>query len=102
MNNSEKILSILGLCRRAGRLESGELGCEIAIKEKKAKLLILAKDASENTTKKFVNSADFYNIDIVTMFTKAELGYAIGKDNRAVIAVTDDGFKNKLLQLING
>ena len=59
MNNSEKILSILGLCRRAGRLESGELGCEIAIKEKKAKLLILAKDASENTTKKLLVNLEY-------------------------------------------
>ena len=48
-----KFFSMLSLCQRAGRLVSGELPCENAVKSGKAKLLIIAEDASANTKKKF-------------------------------------------------
>ena len=57
-----KIYSLLGLCQKAGKIVSGEVGCEAAIKNKTAKLLLLAEDASENTKKKFQNS---YVIDVL-------------------------------------
>lgn len=101
MENNNKFLSILSLCQRAGRLSSGELACEVSIKERNAHLIIIAEDATENTKKKFSNSSKFYNIEIITMFSKAQLGWAIGKDYRAVITINDEGFKNKLLGLID-
>ena len=52
---NNKFYSMLGLCMKAGRLTSGEVGCEAAIKGKKAKLIILAEDASEKTKKEIDN-----------------------------------------------
>ena len=76
---NNKFYSMLGLCMKAGRLTSGEVGCEAAIKGKKAKLIIVAEDASENTKTKFTNSAKFYAVDLISYGNKSELGYALGK-----------------------
>jgi len=84
---------------KAGRLTSGEVGCESALKGKKAKLIILAEDASENTKTKFTNSAKFYAVDLIIYGNKSELGYALGKGERSVVAVTDQGFAAKFKEM---
>lgn len=97
MNN--KILSTLGLCKRAGRLVSGEFSCENAIREGKAKLILVADNASKNTIKKFTNSAHYYQVEIIISGTKEEIGAALGVENRAVVVIVDDGFQKKVKEL---
>lgn len=53
MNNDQKVLNLLGMAKRAGKLVSGE---DLSLKEIRngtAKLVIVAVDASENTRKKY-------------------------------------------------
>ena len=40
-----KFFSLLGLCKRAGKLVAGEVAAEQAVRKKQAYLLILAQDA---------------------------------------------------------
>ena len=94
-----KFLSLLGLCKRAGKLAAGEVAAEQAVRGKNAYLLILSEDASKNTKKKFRNSAAYYELPLAEIGTKEELGRAIGADMRSVIAVTEEGFAKKLKQL---
>ena len=49
----DKVLSLIGLAMKAGQVVSGEFSVEKCIKSGKAKLVIIATDASENTKKKF-------------------------------------------------
>ena len=94
-----KFLSLLGLCKRAGKLSAGEVAAEQAVRGKKAFLLIISEDASQNTKKKFRNSAAYYELPLAEIGTKEELGRAIGADMRSVIAITEAGFAKKLKQL---
>lgn len=96
----KKILQLLGLCQRAGKVASGETGCLCAVRDSSAELIIVAEDASENTKKRFSDSAVFYNKKIVIIGDKYDLGRAIGKDERAVLCITDGGFAKKLLGMI--
>ena len=96
----KKILQLLGLCQRAGRLTSGETGALSAIKDGSSQLVIVAENASDNTKKKFKDSAAYYNKEIVIFGDKFDLGRAIGKDERAVISVNDSGFANKIEEMI--
>ena len=48
----DRRMGTLGLCMKAGRLTTGEDGVLKAIRDGKAKTVILAKDASANTSKK--------------------------------------------------
>ena len=91
-----KILSLLGLAAKAGKIQSGEFAAETAIKSANAFLVIVAEDASENTKKHFKDMCEYRNISCYTFGTKSELGRCIGKESRASIAVTDEGFGNGL------
>lgn len=87
-----KIVSILSLCQKAGFLKSGEFSCEKALQQKIAKVVIIAQDASDNTKKKFVNKAFFYDVPSIMYGTKEELSSTIGKQNRATLIIIDENF----------
>jgi len=96
----KKLLQFLGLCQRAGKLASGETGALSAVRDGSAELVIVAENASDNTKKKFSDSAAYYDKNIVIFGDKVELGRAIGKEERAVIAIKDSGFAKKITEMI--
>ena len=53
MKNNNKVLSLLGLATKAGKIASGEFSTEKSVKSGKGFLVLVAADASENTKKKF-------------------------------------------------
>lgn len=85
-------LSYLGLAMRAGKLAIGDDIVLQAIRSKEAKLVILADDASARTQKKFRDKCSHYQIPLVVYGNRYELGASIGKEERVVIAVNDQGF----------
>ena len=93
-NNS---LNMLGMATKAGKTVSGEFATQKAIKEGKAKLVIVAEDASDNTKKMFTDKCTYYNIPIFVKGTMDELGRMTGHEKRASVAVTDNGFKDILI-----
>ena len=55
MNKRDKALSLISLAMKAGRCASGEMMTESEVKSGRARLVIVASDASDNTKKKFTN-----------------------------------------------
>lgn len=96
----DKFYSMLGLARKASLLKAGETGCIEAIKKNKAKLLIIAEDASENTKKRFINQCDKNNIKYIIKGEKDDLGNSIGKDLISTIAIVDENFVNPIINLM--
>ncbi|WP_072526201.1 L7Ae/L30e/S12e/Gadd45 family ribosomal protein [Clostridium sp. Marseille-P3244] len=90
--NRDKILSLIGLAVKAGRCISGEVMTESETKSGKAKLVIVARDASDNTKKKFRDMCKFYRVPICFYGDKDTLGHAMGKEFRASLAILDEGF----------
>ncbi|MCX7923891.1 MAG: ribosomal L7Ae/L30e/S12e/Gadd45 family protein [Clostridia bacterium] len=96
-----KIYSFLGLATKARKLVSGEDGCEKAIKSGKVFLVIVAGDASDNTKKKFTNMCKYRELEIRFFGVKELLGRYTGKEMRSVLAVADQGFAKRLIELID-
>lgn len=92
----------MGLAARARKVESGEFAAEKSVKSGRAQLVIVAKDASDNTKKLFTDKCTFYDVPIYFFGTKEELGHAIGRAMRSSLAITDENFakslKNQLAQ----
>ena len=84
-----KVYSLLGLCMRAGKVKSGETAVMDAIRKRKACLVIVAEDASDNTTKQFSDKCKYYNVPIVFFGDMEKVGDEIGKDFRTMLAITD-------------
>ncbi len=87
-----KVYSSLGLATKAGQTQSGEFCTERAVKTGQAFLVLVAQDASDNTKKMFTNMCTYYEVPCVIYGTKGELGHAMGKEMRASLAVTGEGF----------
>lgn len=94
--NQNKVLSLLGLATKAGKIASGEFSTEKSVKERKAALVIVAEDASENTKKMFRNMCTYYEVPLYFFAVKEELGHAIGKEIRASLALLDTGFAKSI------
>lgn len=95
-----KVLSLLGLAARARKVASGEFSAENAVKGGKAELVIVAKDASDNTKKLFHDKCSFYEVPVYEYGTKETLGHAIGKELRASAAVLDEGLAKAIINCL--
>ena len=93
-----KVLGLLGLAERAGKVASGEFSTEKMVKERRARLVIVAEDASENTKKLFTDKCAFYHVPVIICFDKETLGRSIGKEMRASAAVLEEGFAKAILK----
>lgn len=100
--DEKKIYSWLGLSMRAGKLVSGEDTTLRNIKKNRVKLVIVSKDASENTKKLFSDKCSFRNIDCVFFGDKNTLGRSIGKGPRAVIGLKDEKIASIVGTILGG
>ena len=89
-----KLFNSLGLCRRAGKCQSGEFAAERAVKAGKAKLILLEETASENTKERFSSLCAGRKIPLKLV---PEVGRAIGREGHVVMAVTDTQFATMIL-----
>ncbi|MGP4080187.1 YlxQ family RNA-binding protein [Pseudalkalibacillus sp. R45] len=93
--------SLLGLANRAGKCVSGEELVVKEIRQQRAKMILLAEDASANTRKKLIDKCSYYQVPYYIVPNRYELGNAIGKEQRVTVAVIDNGFAEKLKKLID-
>jgi len=98
LKNNNKVLSLLGLATKAGKVASGEFSTEKSVKLGRGFLVLVADDASQNTKKKFQNMCDFYEVPIYFIADKEELGKFCGKEFRASLAVQDENFAKAMLK----
>ena len=95
------MFSYIGLAMKSGNLVRGGFATEKAIKDYKAKVVIAADDLSENSRKKYDQMCEYYHVPMFYYGTKEELGHAIGKEYRAVLAIVDQGLAKAVIQSIN-
>ena len=98
----ERILSLLGLMKKARALSAGENNASEAARAGKARLLLIASDASGNAKKRAADLAAGRSlIPLELPFTKEELARALGTGSCALAAVTDLGFADALMALLS-
>lgn len=89
----DKVLSMLGLAKRAGKLISGAPLCEKEIKSKRSFLIVIAKDISENGKKSITDCAKHYGVEYIEYSDKESLGKAVGASGeRTVVSINDENF----------
>ena len=100
---NSKVLSMLGLSRRAGAVIIGTDLVTKSLPSGKVKLVMYACDASANTEKKITDKCKFYKAKCVKVaFDGGEIAHAIGKQSTvSVVGVTDENFSRELELLIS-
>lgn len=97
--NSNKILSILGLCKKSGNLALGFDACIESVKQKKSQIILITKDLSDNTKQKLFNQVDtnlIYSAELSMDEINDFLGKACG-----IISVNNKGFAKKIVSILN-
>lgn len=91
-----------GLASKAGKIACGADCVEEAIIKKKVFTIIIAEDGSLKTKEKFQKIAKENNIPIFVFGTIDDNSRAIGKKNKAIIAIKDKNFSEAICKIING
>lgn len=98
---TEKFFAMIGLAKRAGKINIGEDRIKSDIRQNKARLVIIASDASENTKKSIKNSCNYYKVKYIEAEDKALLGKSIGKEICVAVAVNDENFAKAIENKLN-
>ena len=99
---NDKALNLLGLMRKANYIEIGETNTGSAVRDGKARLLLLASDASENAVHRAEGFTNGRNTITVTLpYTKEEISASVGVSGCSMAAITDMGFANALIKTLS-
>ena len=86
----DKALNYLSLARKAGKLELGEEPVGAAARAQHARLVVVAKDASDHTWRRAKSYVAGTTQECIRLaHTKDQLGAAIGRQELAIAALTD-------------
>ena len=96
---NDPILHLLGLARKAARLEIGEEPVGAVCRARQAKLVLIASDAAPNTFRRAAHFGEAGNVLWLALpQTKEELGFALGRGSVAMLALTDIGFASTIVK----
>jgi len=97
----DNILHMIGMANRAGKLEAGEEPVGAACREKRCRLLLVARDAADNSLRRVGHFAQAGQCLWVSLpYTKAELGAVTGRSVCAMAAVTEIGMAGAIANLL--
>lgn len=97
---NDKLLSFLGICRRAKKLVIGADIAVESVEQGKSFLILYSADGSQNSLKRVLNAAEKHGVTALCAGrSKAELSAALGRLCN-VLSVEDKGFADKLSLMI--
>lgn len=97
MADIDKINTLLGFARKAGKLAVGRSAVETAHKQKRLALAILAEDATPKAEKVVMH---LHGVASVRYSTKNELGILLGRTEVGMIGILDHGFATSIKRAI--
>lgn len=99
---NEKIFSLLGMARRAGRLSLGHDAVIESIVRNRARLCIVSEDGSDRLKKELAHACSYEDKDIPFFeldCSTERLSKAVGQ-KMSTLTVDDEGFAAALIKLI--
>ncbi|MGO0122988.1 L7Ae/L30e/S12e/Gadd45 family ribosomal protein [Desulfothermobacter acidiphilus] len=92
----------LGLGQRAGQVASGDFLVRVKIRKREPTLVIVATDAAASTLREIERLARKASIPVIRYGTKMELGSALGRSPRAVVAILSQPLADRILKILGG
>lgn len=97
-----KVYGLLGISAKAGKVFAGTDLVLEEMSKNKVKLVIIAEDASEKSIKNMKYYCNKQNVELIVYGTINENSKAIGKRNKAIIAIKDTNLANAIKKVIHG
>jgi len=101
MQNNQRLLSLLGLARKANLASFGHDAAKAALRSKQAKLCLLCRDASPRLSDEFQFLAQdtgipLHDLNLTSLDIKAATRY-----KAAVLTINNSGFAEKIKVTLN-
>lgn len=93
-----KIAQLIGLAKKAGKAVCGSGAAVDAVRRRECGVVILAEDASGNTVKRLTDKCTFYQAPCLVWGSKEQLGKAVGAQQTACIAITEQHLAQAIQQ----
>lgn len=97
-----KVYGLLGISSKAGKVISGTEVVLEAVKRHKVKLVIVAGDAAERTINNMKYECEKNNVNMIIFGNISDNSKYIGKQNRAVIGISDINLGLAIEKIIHG
>ena len=95
---TREAVNMLGLCARARRLVTGEKAVVNAIRQGSAHLALIDGGIAKNGEKAVTNACLSHSVPLIKT-DPGQLGPAIGQPTRMAVAITDQGFAERIATL---
>lgn len=99
MEKNDRLMNLLGLARKAGKLELGSEAVKQAVRKRRAALVLLCGDLSPKTARSVREEAGRAGIHAAELPAEMDTVQAALGQRAGVIAVNDSGFAEALLKL---
>ena len=97
----DKALQLLSLARKGRRVEVGEEPVDACVHANRARLVIVASDASEHTLRRIKNiTAGTKQLWLRVPYNKQDLGWSVGRGVCAVAALTDAAMAKSFVEAL--
>lgn len=100
MTGQERISGLLGLACRARKTICGDFAAANHLKKHTVPMLFLAHDGGSDNVKKYRCLAERKKITVIDIFSKEELGQAVGKRQNVVVLLTDAGLAKAIAKVM--
>ncbi|MDO5015541.1 MAG: DUF448 domain-containing protein [Eubacteriales bacterium] len=97
-----ELLNLLGLARKADKLSLGFDATADAIRKDQVKLLVMATDLSSNSLDKISELIIEHKVPSISVLSSQDLGPALGREQLAIVGLTDSGLADKFTNILIG
>ncbi len=97
-----KVYGLLGISAKAGKIISGTDIVLEWMNKRKVSLVLVAEDTSEKSKKNIQFFCEKENVEMIVFGDILKNSKAIGKQNRAIIGITDERLADAIKKLILG
>lgn len=97
---NDKLKGMMGLAVKAGKAVSGSFAVDGAVRRGRARLVILDGRASAATARSYEALCKNNEVALVKLPEAGVLETLLGKENRTVMAITDNGFAEAIQEIL--
>ncbi len=99
---NDRVLGMIGLAVRAGKVRFGVFMTEKAIDEGCASLVIASEDIGASNRRRIENRCKDCDVELIFYSDKQTLSRAAGKKDMPVLAICDEGFAKAIVKKYRG
>lgn len=97
---NDRLKGMIGLAVRAGKAPSGSFAVEGAVRRRQARLVLVDGRASANTVRDVGALCANHGVKCVMLEDSGILEALLGRENRTVMAITDEGFAGAIQEIL--